>query len=183
MSSAPQKSGALAFERQEPNLGGGHIAPSLAPARSDLDDDLDDEQDEADDEEESDDAPVVSAPRRKAAPRQPAKKPGKFELPSVNVLSAPRASDRQPLSKSELETNSRALEGVLGDFGVRGEIVKAIRFLTRTFRQLPKKSPSRLQMQEKLMNLRLELAVWSPIFFLCWVEISTSVTCTGSLSR
>jgi len=34
-------------------------------------------------------------------------------------------SDRQPLSKSELETNSRALEGVLGDFGVRGEIVKA----------------------------------------------------------
>jgi S-DNA-T family DNA segregation ATPase FtsK/SpoIIIE len=125
VSSAPQKSGALAFERQEPNLGGGHIAPSLAPARSDLDDDLDDDEDEADNEEESDDEPVVSAPRRKVASRQPAKKPGKFELPSVNVLSAPRASDRQPLSKSELETNSRALEGVLGDFGVRGEIVKA----------------------------------------------------------
>ena len=51
--------------------------------------------------------------------------PGKFELPSVNVLSAPRASDRQPLSKSELETNSRALESVLDDFGVRGEIIKA----------------------------------------------------------
>ncbi|HRO00804.1 MAG TPA: DNA translocase FtsK, partial [Nitrobacter sp.] len=33
--------------------------------------------------------------------------------------------DRQPLSKSELEANSRSLEGVLGDFGVRGEIVKA----------------------------------------------------------
>ena len=29
------------------------------------------------------------------------------------------------LSKTELDTNSRALEGVLGDFGVRGEIVKA----------------------------------------------------------
>jgi S-DNA-T family DNA segregation ATPase FtsK/SpoIIIE len=40
-------------------------------------------------------------------------------------LTAPKASDRQPLSKSELEANSRALEGVLGDFGVRGEIVKA----------------------------------------------------------
>jgi S-DNA-T family DNA segregation ATPase FtsK/SpoIIIE len=43
----------------------------------------------------------------------------------VSFLTAPRASDRQPLSKSELDTNSRALEGVLGDFGVRGEIVKA----------------------------------------------------------
>ncbi len=41
------------------------------------------------------------------------------------MLTAPKASDRQPLSKSELEANSRALEGVLGDFGVRGEIVKA----------------------------------------------------------
>ena len=41
------------------------------------------------------------------------------------MLTAPKASDRQPLSKVELEANSRALEGVLGDFGVRGEIVKA----------------------------------------------------------
>ncbi len=41
------------------------------------------------------------------------------------MLTAPKASDRQPLSKTELEANSRALEGVLGDFGVRGEIVKA----------------------------------------------------------
>ena len=49
----------------------------------------------------------------------------KFELPSVSMLAAPKASDRQPLSKAELEANSRALEGVLGDFGVRGEIVKA----------------------------------------------------------
>jgi len=43
----------------------------------------------------------------------------------VSVLTAPKASDRQPLSKAELEANSRALESVLGDFGVRGEIVKA----------------------------------------------------------
>jgi S-DNA-T family DNA segregation ATPase FtsK/SpoIIIE len=41
------------------------------------------------------------------------------------VLAAPTAGDRQPLSKAELEANSRALEGVLQDFGVRGEIVKA----------------------------------------------------------
>ena len=41
------------------------------------------------------------------------------------MLTSPRASDRQPLSKTELEANSRTLEGVLSDFGVRGEIVKA----------------------------------------------------------
>ncbi len=108
----------ISFDRQEPNLGAGRVAPSLAPqADEDFDEDLD---------EEDDDAPAARAPRKKAAPRVPLRKSSdKFELPSVNVLTAPRASDRQPLSKTELDTNSRALEGVLGDFGVRGEIVKA----------------------------------------------------------
>jgi DNA segregation ATPase FtsK/SpoIIIE, S-DNA-T family len=116
VASAPAKN-AAAFERQEPNLGG-RAAPSLAPqAEQDFDDE------DADEEEE---APAARAPRKKAAPQAPARKSsGKFELPSVSVLTAPKASDRQPLSKSELDNNSRALEGVLGDFGVRGEIVKA----------------------------------------------------------
>jgi len=110
---------ALSFERQEPNLGN-RAAPALAPR---ADQDFDDEDDEADEEEE---LPAARAPRKKAAPRPPARKSSdKFELPSVSVLTAPKASDRQPLSKSELDANSRALEGVLGDFGVRGEIVKA----------------------------------------------------------
>src|SRR6202012_3424762 len=38
---------------------------------------------------------------------------------------APKATDRRPLSKAELEANSRRLESVLQDFGVRGEIGKA----------------------------------------------------------
>jgi S-DNA-T family DNA segregation ATPase FtsK/SpoIIIE len=116
VSSAPT-SRASAFDRQEPSLNAGRTAPSLAPqADEDFDEDLD----------EDDDAPVARAPRKKAAPRAPQRRSSdKFELPSVNVLTAPRASDRQPLSKTELDTNSRALEGVLGDFGVRGEIVKA----------------------------------------------------------
>ena len=108
----------LAFERQEPNLGG-RIAPSLAPQ----------ETAEELDEEEQDDEEIPTAaraPRKKAPPRPPQRKSSdKFELPSVAVLTSPKASDRQPLSKAELETNSRALEGVLSDFGVRGEIVKA----------------------------------------------------------
>ena len=108
------------FERQEPSLGG-RAAPSLAPQDEEFEDE---EEEEEEDEEEE--APAARAPRKKAAPRAPARKSSdKFELPSVSVLTAPKASDRQPLSKAELEANSRALEGVLGDFGVRGEIVKA----------------------------------------------------------
>jgi DNA segregation ATPase FtsK/SpoIIIE, S-DNA-T family len=111
-SPAPRK---FSFERQEPNLGG-RAAPSLAP-QGEMD---------FDDEEDGEEIPAARAPRKKAAPRTPQRKStDKFELPPINVLTAPRASDRQPLSKSELDSNSRALEGVLGDFGVRGEIVKA----------------------------------------------------------
>jgi DNA segregation ATPase FtsK/SpoIIIE, S-DNA-T family len=117
VSSAPT-SRASAFDRQEPSLSAGRTAPSLAPQG---DQEFDDEIDEDDE-----DAPVARTPRKKPAPRAPMRKSSdKFELPSVNMLTAPRASDRQPLSKTELDTNSRALEGVLGDFGVRGEIVKA----------------------------------------------------------
>ncbi len=105
------------FERQEPKLGG-RAAPSLAPP----DDAEEDENEE--EEEEHEEVPAARASRKKAVPKAPARKSW-FELPPVSVLTAPKASDRQPLSKSELETNSRALEGVLGDFGVRGEIVKA----------------------------------------------------------
>jgi DNA segregation ATPase FtsK/SpoIIIE, S-DNA-T family len=110
---------AASFERQEPNLGG-RAGPPLAP-HSDSDPDQ-----EVEDEEEEADVPAARAPRKKATPRTPARKSSdKFELPPVSVLTAPKSSDRQPLSKADLDTNSRALEGVLGDFGVRGEIVKA----------------------------------------------------------
>ena len=107
----------LSFERQEPNIDG-RRAPTLAPQH---DEEEDYEEEEEDEEEEE---PVARAPRKKPEPR-PKKSNSKFELPSVSVLAAPKSSDRQPLSKAELEANSRSLEGVLGDFGVRGEIVKS----------------------------------------------------------
>jgi DNA segregation ATPase FtsK/SpoIIIE, S-DNA-T family len=116
VASAPQPR-TLSFERQEPNLSG-RTAPPIAPQVHD------DYEDEVEDDDEEEEAPAARAPRKKAAPK-PRRSSEKFELPSVSVLTAPKASDRQPLSKSELEANSRALEGVLGDFGVRGEIVKA----------------------------------------------------------
>src|SRR3954470_14875197 len=117
-SSAPPRK--ASFERQEPTLRG-RVAPALA-AQPDEEPDEEEEEKE-DEEEEEEEAPRAS--RKKAPPGAPARKSEKFELPSVSMLTAPKASDRQPLSKSELEANSRVLEGVLGDFGVRGEIVKA----------------------------------------------------------
>ena len=113
VSSAPAQR-SISFERQEPSLDR-RSGPALAPQFDD---------DEEDEEEEEDEAPAARAPRKQARASS-RKSSDRFEMPSVSFLTTPRASDRQPLSKSELEANSRALEGVLGDFGVRGEIVKA----------------------------------------------------------
>jgi len=106
----------LSFDRHEPSLGG-RAAPSIAP-------DGDDEEYEEEDEDEEEE-PVARAPRKKAAPKAPAKRSEKWDFPAVSMLAAPKATDRQPLSKAELENNSRRLEAVLQDFGVRGEIGKA----------------------------------------------------------
>jgi S-DNA-T family DNA segregation ATPase FtsK/SpoIIIE len=117
VASAPAQR-ARSFERHEPSLG--RAGPSLAPRAGEEADEV--EEDEEEDEEEE----PVRAPRKKPASRAPSRKSSdRFELPPISVLTAPKASDRQPLSRSELDSNSRALEGVLGDFGVRGEIVKA----------------------------------------------------------
>ncbi len=43
----------------------------------------------------------------------------------MNVLSAPKPSDKKTLGKDILERNSKSLEAVLQDFGVRGEITNA----------------------------------------------------------
>ncbi len=85
------------------------------------------EIDEDIDEESEDEAGEQAAPRRKRARARPAarRSSGGYVLPSLNLLSAPRASERSTLSSSEIEENGRALESVLGDFGVRGEIINA----------------------------------------------------------
>ncbi|OPZ00876.1 cell division protein FtsK [Bradyrhizobium sacchari] len=124
VSSGP-KPKAVVFSRQEPNLGGGRAAPSISPQSEDEDYE-DEHEEEVEDEEEEEEEPAARAPKKKAVPKAASKKSSdKFDLPSVSMLAAPKAGDRQPLSKAELETNSRSLEGVLQDFGVRGEIVKA----------------------------------------------------------
>ncbi len=51
-------------------------------------------------------------------------KSGEFEMPSLHFLAEPKNVVRDPtLSKDALEQNARLLEGVLEDFGVKGEII------------------------------------------------------------
>jgi S-DNA-T family DNA segregation ATPase FtsK/SpoIIIE len=82
-------------------------------------------------EEEIEEEPVEeeeeeAAPRkRRARATRPAGRKGGYALPSHDLLSSPRASDRSKLSAGEIEENGRALESVLQDFGVRGEIINA----------------------------------------------------------
>jgi len=79
---------------------------------------------DADFEDESNaDAPAARRPR---SPARPARRlSGGYTLPSLNLLTAPRASERTTLSEELIEENGAALEGVLADFGVRGEIINA----------------------------------------------------------
>jgi DNA segregation ATPase FtsK/SpoIIIE, S-DNA-T family len=78
---------------------------------------------EDEDEEEEEDAP---ARRRRASARAPSRRSGSgYVLPSLNLLAAPRASERTTLSRDIIEANAAALENVLQDFGVRGEIINA----------------------------------------------------------
>jgi len=50
---------------------------------------------------------------------------GDFEMPPLHYLSEPKSVARDKMvSKESLEQNARLLEGVLEDFGVRGEIIE-----------------------------------------------------------
>ncbi len=99
---------AAARRRIEPRFEGGRA-------------DADEGDDDGDDDEES--APRARKPR---APAKPARRSGSgFQSPSLNLLAAPRASERSTLSTAEIQENAGRLEGVLGDFGVRGEIINA----------------------------------------------------------
>ena len=82
-------------------------------------------QDEYEEEvgEEEAEAPAPRAAR--AAPKaKPASRKGGFVLPPLNLLTMPKASVTK-LSEEQLQENAAALEHVLSDFGVRGEIVNA----------------------------------------------------------
>ena len=83
-------------------------------ADSGADDDADDDADEA--------APRVRKPRALKAPRRSS---GGYILPALELLNPPSKAGRSTVSSDVLQENAVALEGVLADFGVRGEIINA----------------------------------------------------------
>ncbi|MBN8998761.1 MAG: DNA translocase FtsK [Rhizobiales bacterium] len=125
---AERRIGAARGERSAP----GRIEPKLAgerPAARGL---------AADDDEDDDDLPAA-LPAPRVTPPATRPKAGKrlareaqpsllatdsFELPALHFLAEPKAVDpRQRVNLDALEQNARVLEGVLDDFGIRGEIV------------------------------------------------------------
>ncbi|CAM9697654.1 unnamed protein product, partial [Phaeothamnion confervicola] len=84
-------------------------------------------EDAPEEDEEAETELTIERPTRKPAAkmRTSGKKSGGYQLPSLDLLAAPRAMDRFAPSQEAIEATAKTLESVLGDFGVRGEIINA----------------------------------------------------------
>jgi S-DNA-T family DNA segregation ATPase FtsK/SpoIIIE len=149
---APTRTTGRSAERFEPRLGGQVQVPGHADSSTVSEEEAevyeeelyaeDFEGQEAGEEdfvvdEEGDDEEPAPRVSRTAKPIRPGKKlakdmqPGfrfgkqvEFELPSLTLLAEPkRPKNTTELSDEVLEQNARMLEGVLEDFGVRGQII------------------------------------------------------------
>ena len=100
-----------------------------AATRSRIEPQFDRQSEPQSDEADDDEADAEERPRAARTPRAAAKparrSSGGYELPSLNFLTAQRASERATLSADLIRENATALESVLADFGVRGEIINA----------------------------------------------------------
>jgi S-DNA-T family DNA segregation ATPase FtsK/SpoIIIE len=151
---APQASHPDILTRLAPTRGGRPVAPGariepvFSPRQAVLADPPDDEDDDdesefdADEEDGEEEIEAAEAPvqrvRRNARPIKPGKRlrkdlaPGfrfggsdEFELPALTLLAEPRRLGKAAeISDEALEQNARMLEGVLEDFGVKGQIIK-----------------------------------------------------------
>ena len=131
-----------AFDRDEPLPIGadGRVEPLFGdpsddPLGWDDGDDIDDVEDDGDEEENR----TPAGKRKRVTPPSPRPRAGKrivreaqasllsateFTLPPLHLLSEPKSADRKTqINIDALEQNARLLEGVLDDFGVRGEII------------------------------------------------------------
>jgi S-DNA-T family DNA segregation ATPase FtsK/SpoIIIE len=77
------------------------------------------------DEEETEDEEEEAPPKRRQPSRPSRRSRGGYLLPALDLLTMPRTGVRTVMSTEALQNNAAALEGVLSDFGVRGEIINA----------------------------------------------------------
>ncbi|MBO0758231.1 MAG: DNA translocase FtsK, partial [Bradyrhizobiaceae bacterium] len=86
------------------------------------------EGDKSDVGEDARGSPQVSQPAPRVVPISAAakrKSADGYELPSLGLLATPRSGDRAAPNEDVIKANAVALESVLEDFGVRGEIINA----------------------------------------------------------
>jgi S-DNA-T family DNA segregation ATPase FtsK/SpoIIIE len=100
----------------------GKITPGAAARRATPAIDIAEQDEDAEEED------VLPPPRKsKAVPKAKVKRvqvPDHFGLPDLGLLAEPKKLGKQAdISREVLEENARALEGVLDDFGVKGQIV------------------------------------------------------------
>jgi S-DNA-T family DNA segregation ATPase FtsK/SpoIIIE len=96
------------------------------PAEGDGDEVVESHADLDSDEDEPElDETETRPPRKRSKPARPKRSHDGFQLPSTGLLSAPKPNDRATLSVETIQANATALESVLSDFGVRGEIINA----------------------------------------------------------
>jgi S-DNA-T family DNA segregation ATPase FtsK/SpoIIIE len=111
-------------EREKPSPARAAVARARLEPRFTAPEETEETEEEIEEEPEEEEA----APRkRRARAARPAarRSSGGYTLPSHDLLSSARASERSKPSSAEIEENGRALESVLSDFGVRGEIINA----------------------------------------------------------
>jgi DNA segregation ATPase FtsK/SpoIIIE, S-DNA-T family len=98
-------------------------APFEVEQESEFTDDMQ-YQEPLEDEEFEDEVPEVKSIARATIKPKLKSKQARFELPSLELLSEPKKAARLPeFSPEFLQENARRLEGVLEDFGVRGQII------------------------------------------------------------
>jgi S-DNA-T family DNA segregation ATPase FtsK/SpoIIIE len=113
----------VASREASPHRPNGRVEPRFGDYQTALHELEMEDGDEEDDEEDEDETPRARKPRAAAAPKP--QRRGRYQLPSLDLLAAPKAKERTTLSNDIIQANAQALEGVLGDFGVRGEIINA----------------------------------------------------------
>ena len=100
----------------------------VAPVEDDFDDGFDEDEDDLPIQAPAGRAPAPAARaktgKRQTREPQPRGRNDVFELPGLDFLTPPRAIDpRTKINTEALEQNARVLEGVLDDFGIRGDII------------------------------------------------------------